>query len=498
MTAYRNHRSFMATAALTLVLVAAGLGASASGGSPAAPTSRPLATGIVDPVTFGREEDASAAFANARRTGAGVVRLVLHWPAVAPPGQTRPPGFRPRRPDDPRYRWGGFDRVVTEAVRAGLEPLVDIMDAPEWAQRKPEVRRPQDGPYFPSHTALADFAFAAARRYGGEFRELPRVRLWQVWNEPNFSFYLTPQEENGKLQSAAWYRAMVNQMAKSIHAVHPDNLVVTGGLAPYGATTETLDGIAPLRFMRALLCMSAGPKPKRTCSQQISFDAWSHHPYTSGGPTRHASRPDDVSIGDLGEMNALLRAAERAGAIRSNGRVRFWVTEFAWDTAPPDPKGVPIKLHARWMSEALYRMWHDGVQLVTWYQLRDEPFPQVSTQSGLYFRGGDGIRSDRPKLSMQAFRFPFVAFREKNGRIFFWGRTPTSETGSVLIERSVPGGWQTATRLRAPGSGVFQGRFGGAGRGASVRARLVLGGERSVPFSLRVPPDRNVCPFGTC
>ncbi len=197
-------------------------------------------------------------------------------------------------------------------------------------------------------------------------------------------------------------------------------------------------------------------------------------------------------------MNALLRAAERLGSIRSSRKVRFWVTEFSWDTAPPDPKGVPMKLHARWVSEALYRMWHDGVQLVTWFLVRDEPFPKVSTQSGLFFRGDRGPASDRPKLTMQAFRFPVVAFRERDGRILFWGRTPTSAAANVVVERSVPGGWQTATRIRASSSGVFQGRLRGAGRFASVRARLVTGGEHSVPFSLRVPPDMDVCPFGSC
>jgi hypothetical protein len=74
-----------------------------------------------------------------------------------------------------------------------------------------------------------------------------------------------------------------------------------------------------------------------------------------------------VSIGDLPEANRLLRAAVRARHVVSRGRVQLSVTEFGWDSKPPDDYAVPLKLHARWVAEALYRMWLDGVTLVTWY-----------------------------------------------------------------------------------------------------------------------------------
>ena len=52
-------------------------------------------------------------------------------------------------------------------------------------------------------------------------------------------------------------------------------------------------------------------------------------------------------------MKVLLDAAARTRHVRSRAPVRFWVTEFSWDTNPPDPRGVPVKLQARWLSEAL-------------------------------------------------------------------------------------------------------------------------------------------------
>ena len=121
-------------------------------------------------------------------------------------------------------------------------------------------------------------------------------------------------------------------------------------------------------------------------------------------------------------MRVLLDAAVRAGTLQSRSRVPFWVTEFAWDTNPPDPKGVPERLHARWVAEALYRMWNQGVSLVTWFMLRDQPFtPSTPFQAGLYFRGEDGVASDKPKMALTAFRFPFVAFRQPAEKSVMYG-----------------------------------------------------------------------------
>jgi len=60
-----------------------------------------------------------------------------------------------------------------------------------------------------------------------------------------------------------------------------------------------------------------------------------------------------------------------------------------------------LREHARWVSEALYRMWQDGVSLVVWFQLRDNPkgtFTWGQTyQSGLYFRTTPLYADEREK-----------------------------------------------------------------------------------------------------
>jgi hypothetical protein len=274
-------------------------------------------------------------------------------------------------------------------------------------------------------------------------------------------------------------------------------------LAPFGSPV----GHMPLDFMRKLLCMSGGRDPRPECGAQVAFDVWSTHPYTSGGPTHHAYWPDDVSIGDLPEMRRLLRAAIRHGRVSSARSVEFWVTEFSWETNGPDPLGLRPKLHARWTSEALYRMWSSGVSLVTHWLLRDRPFPATANQSGLYFCGlrettdeGSCWASslgDVPKSrTIRAFRFPFVAF-PRNGRVFTWGRTPASKPGRVVIQRRTSSGWRRIGVLRANQYGIFQKTWRIAATRGVWRARLAPNGQASVGFSLRRVPDRALIhPFG--
>jgi hypothetical protein len=478
--------------------------------APASAGQRPLVTAVAESAVDGA--DWPVMLQRMSSAGATAVRFWVTWSDVAPPGAAVPPGFDARDPAAPAYRWEATDAALRAVKAAGLEPIVTISAAPGWAER----RQPGDedlpageqraGTIRPDPAAFADFARAITTRYGGEFAGLPRVRWWQPWNEPNHSNDLNPQfriapdrlaTHGTQLLAPAVYRELLQAFAVEAHGVHANNVVVGGGLAPFFRPQPGLRAAAPLTFMRELLCMRRDDTPKPSCpGGPLAFDVWAQHPYTSGDARHSANSPFDVSLADMPRVRKLLRAAERAGRIASRRHVRMWVTEFSWDSRPPDRYGVPDGLLTRWVAEALHVLWHDGVELVTWFQIRDAVAPpQGIFQSGLYLRCAAGPACDRPKPMLAAFRFPFTAY-QKHGRLDVWGRTPAGQPATVSVEQRRGSAWTRLARLRTDRYGIFS-RAGLLPRGSgAVRARLAPGGVASPGFSLHRPPDRPVNPFG--
>jgi hypothetical protein len=462
--------------ALLVVIVAA----------PAAAASHGLTTGLYLGPDFTAQ---TLAFQRAHAAGTTVVRLQLHWSDVAP--VTRPAGFQSRNPDDPSYRWASMDALVELAEQQGLKPLITVYDAPSWAQAGKGYAAA--GGFKVSAKQFGDFAFAAATHYDGT-HGVPRVSMWQAWNEPNVNVYLEPQFNGGREFSPGLYRSMLNAFATAIHAVHAGNVVVGGGLSPFTVKSGATVTIGPLEFTRQVLCMSNDARPHSTCSATTAFDAWATNPYTSGAPTHSALNPNDVSLGDLPKLRSLLDAAWRAHHVSGHGRPRLWVTEFSWDSSPPDPKGVPLALHARWTAEALYRMWASGVDLAIWLTLRDEAFPAAAVQGGLYFRGST-LQNDRPKPALTAFTFPFVAYLAPHG-VRIWARTPWGKAATIRVERRSADGWQSVATLHTDRFGIGQKTIRGS-FAAKDSLRATVGTTHSLAFSLTQPPDRTLNPFGS-
>src|SRR3954465_12158721 len=360
--------------------------------------------GIQAPLEF-PEQDPVGAYRTARAEGVRFVRLPLTWHDVA---RNRPSD--PTNPNDPAYTWDSVDRRLDSIRAQGMTPLFLVSQAPEWAHGS-RLTAPV--------RAFGDFVTAAARRYDGVAR--PRVKYWQMWNEPNLRMFLD--------DSAAHYRAMANAGYAAVKAAHPDNLVIAGGLAPFSDPTDQY-GIAPFPYMRSLF------------RGKVSFDIWAHHPYTSGGPNHKAPLEQEASLGDLPRMRKLLLSAYRSGKVRSHRAPGFLVTEFGWDTKPPDPGGVPLAQHARWVAEAMYRMWQSNISTMVWFKLRDDPFNGdwgASFQAGLFLNTTDMYSNEKRKPAADVLRFPFSAVPE-HGRVSVWGRTPRSRRGKITIEMRKGGG----------------------------------------------------------
>jgi len=248
----------------------------------------------------------------------------------------------------------------------------------------------------------------------------------------------------------------------------------------------------PLTFMRQMLCISSTTPPSRTCQAQAHFDVWTHHPYSETGPYAAARVSGGVELGDLPKMNALLQTAAQLGAIASAHPVQFWVTEFGWSSKPPNTKGTPMNLEARWLAESMYQIWNSGATVGAWFLLQDMPL-STPFQSGLYFIS-NSVSNATAKPLLTPFRFPFVAYLKSGGKVKIWGRDATSDLQNVTIQRRIgtSGTWKTVATITSNGYGIFQATpFLGATSKWFLRASAP-GSGTSLVFSLTVPSNENL------
>ncbi len=443
--------------------------------------------GLQDP---GFEADGTAAQTRAAYSGmdtidGSVVRVAVLWAKVAPGGDATPRGFQPANPADPRYRWAALDTTVRSAAAHHLRVMFQILDAPTWAQGpsppKPDV---SPGAWDPDPIRLAAFLHAAAVRYSGTYPDplrpgatLPRVNYWEPWNEPNIPGYFSaPHPVNA-------YRTLLNRAYGVLKAVHPDNVVVLGGLAPVSSVPGS---IPPLDFGADLLCLhraGSGFRPNRSCPHRTDFDAFGIHPYSlAATPTLRAYKVGDVLVADMGEVGALVRAANRWHTATPNIHHQIWVTEFAWPTNPPDRElGDSNSAAARYVAYSMYEFWRSGVSLVIWQTVLDTPADGIPG-TGLFFRSG------KPKLTLQAFAFPVVA-SVHSGHAYVWGRAPVSQPVLVLVQHAVGRGWHTFARVRTAADGVFSARTTATGNGL-YRAQVVSGPTSLAYNSAPIPAKR--------
>jgi len=444
----------------------------------------PLRTALTDPIFQGTQE--STAYAMAHSAGATYARLTLHWSAIAP--KTLPTkGFVPTDPKSTYYHWGAVDASVAAANAHGITPILNIVSPPTWGY---SVKPGSWTGGSPNVTMLGQFATAAAKHYNNT--TAPFAHIFTVWNEPNYTKNLYPQSET-------YYLSMVNTVAAAVHAVNPTDLVGAGELAPVKNATSISGpnhAIPPITFMQKMFCLTATTPVHRTCSTKATFDIWVHHPYSDNGPFGTSKVTGGVELGDLPKMYALLQKAVKLGAISSAKPVQFWATEIGWSSNPPNAKGAPIALEARWVAESMYQMWHSGVTLGSWFLLQDEP-SWTAFQSGLYLRSPT-LATAVAKPLLTPFRFPFVAYLKSAGTVFVWGRDATSNLQNVTIQREIGNGpWSTVATITTNSFGIFQATLPlGATTKYSLRA-IAPGSGTARPFALAVPANENlnVTPF---
>ncbi len=332
-----------------------------------------------------------------RSLGGSVARIPVDWRNVVEANP--PPGFQARDPASSAYRFAQLDAAVRSAAAAGLQPLLVVSHAPAFAEAPHRWPYAYPGSWAPSPVALEEFAATLANRYDGVFPDplhfgvaLPRVHLFQAWNEPNLARYLEPQwVAVGRRWSAfspQLYRQLLNGFYAGVKSVQPSDTVAAAGVAPEGEPAG-VGAMAPVTFLEDLLCLGA---LRGNCPQKPHLDVLAFHPLSVFNPDVPAVSKLDAAVSDIAKITGLLTRAARLHTVLPAESHLLWVTELNWESSPPSSTGVPEALQAAWISRALHRLWVAGVSLVDWQFLID---PYGGTPAGLAGRQHQSLSATR-------------------------------------------------------------------------------------------------------
>lgn len=406
--------------------------------------------------------------------GAKIALLEVDWVGIEP--SAPPAGVDPTNPADSNYQFGYLDTRVREFAGSGISVGFLVGDAPSWAETP---GGPADlealGAWEPNPTAYQQVATALARRYSGSYTPagetspLPRVQYFQAWGEANFSVHLAPQwvMSGGKWvnEGPTIYRNLLNAFYTGVKSVNPSNFVITTGFGPYGDPSPGAcsGGLAPnvgsgcrtdpVLFARALLCLQGNGLTPQSCPDPAHFDALAIDPYNVGSPTKSSGtigdEKYDVSSPDLGRLTKVLNKAVSDGRAMPRAHKQLWVTEFGYPSNPPDTNGgYSLGTQARYLEQAFYLFWQQGVSVAVWYLVRDEAYtPSGLEYTGLYLFSGT------PKPALTAYEFPLVVAATGKTQANVWGIAPQS--GSVAVQMKKGRKWKTLFHVHASAGGVF-------------------------------------------
>jgi hypothetical protein len=386
------------------------------------------------------------AFRDIASLGVRSMRLVLYWHDVAPEPDSRvKPKFAEGEPAS--YDWSAYDPVVEGIKARGWNLLLTVSGpVPRWA-----TNGARDTLTRPSPTEFQKFVHAVGLHYG------TKVDTWSVWNEPNQPQFLLPQYSPHKTPlSPRIYRNLFVAAQRGLaDAGLTSARVLLGETSPRG----TGKVVAPLTFLRGALCLDAKyHRTSKSCAK-LQPAGYAHHAYTTGqGPTFEPKQPNDVTIGVLGRLTAVLDRAAKTGAITS--RLPIYLTEFGIESTPDPVRGVSQQRQSEYRAIS-ERIAYDNPRVVAFsqYLLRDDlPLAGVPTlkrypgfETGLFTAAG------KPKTSYDGFRLPLAVRRTSATRVSVWGlvRPVTGATTATLEMRSKGGSFHELTTVQTDARGYF-------------------------------------------
>lgn len=420
------------------------------------------------------------AIAQLQALGVTALRIELSWYDVAP-GQksASKPAFDPTNPAS--YSWGEYDALIEEAQRLRWKILLTVTSpVPRWAtsnKQAPYVTSPDD-------LDFQQFMTAVGRHYG------PNI-LYAIWNEGNHPAFLRPQfNSHGQLASPRIYRGLYQAGYAGLAAAgiaHPQ--VLMGETAPFGydsisrsmfrhegATRAVLHDVAPLAFLRGVLCLNGHYQKSGSCGP-LQAAGYAHHAYTlPAGPYYRPPERDDVTIGVLSRLSGALDLAARAHAIP--GHLPIYLTEFGVQSVPNRELGVSLAKQAQFDAIDEHISWSNPrVAAFSQYLLKDDPLGGRAGSSVLGgfvgFQTGLETVHGAPKPLYYSWPVPLTVTRQGHGYAL-WGliRPATGATKvTILIKRKGARKDGTLKTLTTNSQGAWS--FSSSAQGTAWRVRWV-------------------------
>ena len=400
-----------------------------------APSARSAEPGAVTDITWGTSTaEVDRTVSLLRESGAKWIRANISWASLEPSAKgSYSSGYLSE-----------IDYAIGKARAAGLQVIMPMADGvPYWASADPGKRIDSSGArrwnkyYRPS--SFQDYADAF--RFVVDRYEAKGVHVFEVWNEPNLS-YFWPSGVN-----AGEYTQLLKAAYPAAKQADPSATVLLGGLSQVDRD-----------FLQGVYAAGGGSY----------FDAVSYHAYPTGDP-------DGCGKDSSGRRSAeaLCGVEEVRSTMAANGDSGkdVWLTELGWSTCSNSysgcfGKGVSESQQADYLTRGYRRL--DGypwIRTALWYDFRNT-----------YFRGespGDWnanlglLRIDfSPKPAFEAFKAHAT------------GAAPTSSPASAPPTGAAPKQRRTRTKLavrRHPRASAARRRA----QAAALASWVVVGGRVS-------------------
>jgi hypothetical protein len=279
------------------------------------------------------------AYQQLRDLGASQLRMNVIWWQTMPESQA----LAKKKPRNVDYNWGLWDTAIARAKSYGINVQLDLTgDPPRWACGKSLVPNKCDG-FKPKPAAFQQFAQAAAKHFG------KRVQRFSIWNEPNWYTWIRPHKN-----AALIYRRLYQAGYKGVKKGRKGAKVFMGELAPYFQKKQS---IAPLKFLRDMVCVNGRFKKTRTAKRDckggaLKLDGFAHHPYDfTVSPTKRRKGRDNVTMANLGALTKTLDTLRKKRLLRPSVRnVPLYLTEHGYFVK--GPRRVSESKRKKWTVKA--------------------------------------------------------------------------------------------------------------------------------------------------